>query len=106
VAFAIVHHKRNKPRRNLPLGYDDDLFAFALNARFGPTNQLVGAFGSYQDEPKLAIDALWKFHWVSFVHPCNHVKRIPTQSDVETDWACRTLMDHEANDAQGAENNE
>jgi len=49
---------------------------------------------------------LWKFHWVSFVHPCNHVKRIPTQSDVETDWACRTLMDHEANDAQGAENNE
>jgi hypothetical protein len=24
---------------------------------------LVGALGSHQDEPKLAVDALWKLHF-------------------------------------------
>src|ERR1035437_40000 len=33
VAFAIVHHKRNQPCGNFPLGNHYDLFAFALNTR-------------------------------------------------------------------------
>jgi hypothetical protein len=44
------------------LGNDDDLFAFALNTGFGPPNQLMGSFGRYQDESKLAINTLRKFH--------------------------------------------
>ena len=63
VAFAIGHHKRNKPCGNFPLGNDDELFAFALNACFGPANQLVGSFGRHQNESKLAVNTLWKFHF-------------------------------------------
>ena|SRR5579872_1311339 len=62
VAFAIDHHKRNKPRGNFPLSNDDELFTFALNTCFGSGNQLVGSFGRYQDESKLAVNTLWKRH--------------------------------------------
>jgi hypothetical protein len=63
VAFAIGHDKRNKPRGNFPLGNDDNMFAFALNACFGPASQLVGSFGRHQDESKLAVHTFWKFHF-------------------------------------------
>jgi hypothetical protein len=63
VAFAIGHHKRNEPRGNFLLGNDDVLFASALNTCFGPGNQLVGSFGRHQDESKLAVNTLWKFHF-------------------------------------------
>jgi hypothetical protein len=60
--MAVVDHKGHESLTKLPLGNDDDLSAFALNARFGPGMQLVGAFSRHQDVPKFAVDALWKFH--------------------------------------------
>jgi hypothetical protein len=45
------------------LGNDDELFTFALNAGFGPGNQLVGSFGRHQDESKLAVNIFWKYHY-------------------------------------------
>jgi hypothetical protein len=61
--MAIVHHEGHQSRTNFPLGDYDYLFALALNTRFGPANQLVGALSRHQDEPKLTVDALWKFHF-------------------------------------------
>jgi len=61
--MAIGGHKGHESRANLPLGNDDDLMTFALNPRFGPAVQLVGAFRRHQDVPEFAVDALWKFHF-------------------------------------------
>jgi len=61
--MAIDHNEGYEPGTKLPLGDDDDLPAFALNARLGPGMQLVGALGCHQDEPEFAVDALWKFHF-------------------------------------------
>ena len=88
--MAIEHREGHKSRADFPLGNDDDFFTFALDTRLGPTDQLVSAFGSHQDEPKLAIDALWKFHWISFVHLCKQVDWAQPELDAEIDWTCRT----------------
>ena len=61
--MAISGHKGDESRADLPLGNDDYLVAFALNARFGPTVQLVGAFRRHQDVPEFAVEALRKFHF-------------------------------------------
>jgi hypothetical protein len=61
--MAVDHHKGHESGAKLPLGNYDYLFAFALNARFGPGMELVGALRRHQDVPKLAVDALWKFHF-------------------------------------------
>jgi hypothetical protein len=63
--MAIGDHKRHESGTKFPLGHYDDLSAIGLNARFGPRVQLVGAFGRHQNVPKLAINALWKFHFLS-----------------------------------------
>jgi hypothetical protein len=47
------------------LGDDNHFSALALNARFGPGVQLVGAFSRDENKTKLAIDPLWKFHFCS-----------------------------------------
>ncbi len=61
--MAVDDHKGHESGTKLPLGDDDYLFAFALNSRFGPGMQLVGAFRRHQDVAKLAVDPLWKFHF-------------------------------------------
>lgn len=62
MTFAIGLYKRNEPCANFLLGNDDGLFAYALNTCFGPVNQLVGSFSRHEDESKLTINALWKYH--------------------------------------------
>ena len=61
--MAIVGHEGHESRADLALGNYDYLLTFALNARFGPAMQLVGAFSRHQDVAKFAVDALWKFHF-------------------------------------------
>jgi hypothetical protein len=61
--MAIGGHKGHESRANLPLGNYDNLATFALNARFGPAVQLVGALRRHQDVTKFAVDALRKFHF-------------------------------------------
>jgi hypothetical protein len=45
------------------LGNYDYLLTSALNARFGPAMQLVGALGRHQDIPEFAVDTVWNFHF-------------------------------------------
>ena len=86
--MAIVHHEGYQSRANFPLGNDDKMFAFALYTCFGPANQLVGALSRHQDEPKLTVDALWKFHF-DLPHGARIVDRDEPEPDGEIEWACR-----------------
>jgi len=47
VPMGIGQNKGHEPSTKLPLGNYDYLFAFALNARLGPANQLMCAFGRH-----------------------------------------------------------
>jgi hypothetical protein len=106
VAFTIGQHKRNKPRRYFPLGNDDELYTFAPNPGFGPANQLMGTFGGYEDESKLAINTLWNFHCLSPSVILPGLLIGPPESNVEILWFGCPCVNHDESTLENAKASE
>ena len=98
--MAIEHYEGHKSRTNLPLGNDNYLFAFALNARFGPGMQLVGAFGRHQNVTETCCRCLVEVPLIVLSLTLHVNARLNRMSKPRS---LRTWMIREAN-SKGAEN--